>query len=214
MSKIPLVDIDKRNALLAKLAAMGMKLNSEGIFEFDEGDEFPRYVSLEDFFEGTVDTDTDFAVNIPDHPGNGAMYELLKSFRNREDVLDVVVGVLDAEGFQGHASPYWWIYSDHVVVISSIPEEDIVDHHESEVLHTVYSTSTSAKIRTWFTNLLSKTQNPYKDEHPSYTSEIIKTWFGKFYPDDVSKLPASEINTRYGIPQPPPGYSAYYLWWD
>ena len=73
-------------------------------------------VSLEEFFEGNDDAGS-IGYNLPDPPKPSEFYTLFKEIRNRKNVSDVLVEVLD------QSMPDEWPSAETVWIISSAPAD-------------------------------------------------------------------------------------------
>jgi len=105
--------MDKRDELIGKIRAQGFSL------PIRQNTPFPL-VSLEDFFQGNNDEGS-IGCNLLEHPGLDLFYKLLKGIRNRNDVQDVVVAIIEVE----EDFPDMWPFSDHVYIITSASQPEV-----------------------------------------------------------------------------------------
>jgi hypothetical protein len=119
-------DPERFKELLAKLAALDFKPvhdTESGWWTAGTGyDEPEPAVTLEDFFIGSPNNTGAFASNLPEHPGEDAIYALLQQMRARDDVQDLLVGVTQLE-FNGSEDD--WAYSDSLYIITTASALDI-----------------------------------------------------------------------------------------
>jgi hypothetical protein len=83
---------------------------------------FKPAVSLELFFNGNNDPGC-IGANLPDdeRPGLYGFYSVLKSIRERPDVIDVLILIHDTEGV-GDGS---WPFSEDVVILTSANKDEL-----------------------------------------------------------------------------------------
>ena len=75
-------------------------------------------VTLEEFFEGNDDPGS-IGYNLADPPEPREFYELLRQLRDREDVRDVRIEVMDLEDPEG------WPLTDTIWIITSAPPDTV-----------------------------------------------------------------------------------------
>ncbi|MDT2046527.1 hypothetical protein [Priestia flexa] len=68
-------------------------------------------VSLEEFFEGNEDEGS-IGCNLIDHPGVSFFYEVLLEIRNKENVQDVFVEIMEVEDEE------YWPFSERIYVLT------------------------------------------------------------------------------------------------
>jgi hypothetical protein len=73
-------------------------------------------VSLEDFFEGNIDEGS-IGCNLMEHPGIEKFYDVLLSIRNKDNVQDVLVEIMEIEDDEDY-----WAFSERIYVLTSIDE--------------------------------------------------------------------------------------------
>lgn len=73
-------------------------------------------VTLEDFFEGNNDEGS-IGCNLMGHPGVEKFYHVLLSIRNKDNVQDVLVEIMEVEDDEEY-----WAFSERIYVITSVDE--------------------------------------------------------------------------------------------
>lgn len=97
------MDQNKRKALINYIHSSG-SVHSE---------EFAPVVSLEQFFDGNDDLGS-IGCNLVDHPGPKEFYRILRSLRDRDDVLEVLVEIHEVE----EDDSTMWPFSERVFVVT------------------------------------------------------------------------------------------------
>ncbi|MFP5270145.1 hypothetical protein [Coleofasciculus sp.] len=103
----------KREELIEKIRAQGF------VLPIAQNPPFPL-VSLEDFFLGNEDYGS-IGCNLLEHPGLEQFFERLKFIRERQDVQDVLVAVIEIE----EDFPDMWPFSDHIYIITSASRTEV-----------------------------------------------------------------------------------------
>lgn len=78
-------------------------------------------VSLELFFEGNDDTGS-IGCNLLEHPGTEKFYSILKKIRDRENVQDVLIEIMEFDEDES-----MWPFSERVYIITSASKNEIRD---------------------------------------------------------------------------------------
>jgi hypothetical protein len=73
-------------------------------------------VTLEDFFEGNND-ESSIGCNLMEHPGIEKFYDVLLSIRNKDNVQDVLVEIMELEDDEDY-----WAFSERVYILGSVDE--------------------------------------------------------------------------------------------
>ncbi|MGN9913528.1 hypothetical protein ACTMTJ_38925 [Phytohabitans sp. LJ34] len=85
---------------------------------YDSADGPEPVVSLEMFFDGNNDIGS-IGCNLTEHPGPERFYAILRTIRDRADVLDVWVGISEV------MDDNEWPFSDHVYVVTTAAASEV-----------------------------------------------------------------------------------------
>ncbi len=137
------MDIEKRNALVVALG------------DLDAPDNYNDYVSLEAFFDGNDDPGSMWC-NLDEPPDTAdETYRFLRSIRERHDVADILVRVIQVEDGE-------WPFSDSVVIVTDesgmtvrswfekYPPDEVFEEDDAEYLSALGHPDTSKAIRLWW----------------------------------------------------------------
>lgn len=106
--------------------------------EHTEGDyTYPTpLVSIDDFFIGNPNTTGTFAANLPNHPGEDVIYQVLQWISARADVYGIWVGVIEAYP-EALNEVDGWAYADHLYIATHAHPDEIAawfgEHHPDEI---------------------------------------------------------------------------------
>jgi hypothetical protein len=76
-------------------------------------------VSVEDFFQGNEDEGS-IGCNLLEHPGVQTFYEVLLGIRNKENVQDVLVEIMEIEDDEEY-----WAFSERVYILADAEVTDV-----------------------------------------------------------------------------------------
>lgn len=79
----------------------------------------PPIVSLEDFFEGNSD-DSSIGCNLLEHPGIKTFYDVLQNIRNKENVQDVFIEIMELEENDEN-----WAFSERIYILTNAKKEEV-----------------------------------------------------------------------------------------
>lgn len=83
-------------------------------------------VTLEEFFDGNPNISASFASNLPDHPGEAALFDLFKQIREKPEVQGLWVHVIEMEiENEDEPTEFDWGYSDALVMMTSESVETV-----------------------------------------------------------------------------------------
>lgn len=79
----------------------------------------PPIVSLEDFFDGNSDEGS-IGCNLLEHPGIETFYNILLKIRERENVQDVLIEIMEIEDDEDY-----WAFSERLYILTSADSEAV-----------------------------------------------------------------------------------------
>ena len=105
--------IKSRNILIEKIKQQGLPFNMNN----------PRFIpllTLEDFFTENIDLGS-IGCNLINHPGLDIFFNILKEIRIKDNVIDVLVGIIEVE----ESDLTMWPFSDRIYIITTASKEMI-----------------------------------------------------------------------------------------
>lgn len=96
------------------------------LHDSQQSQELQPVVTLEEFFDDNPNVTASFASNLPDHPGEAALFDLFKQIRAKPEVQGLWVHVIQMEiEDENNLTEFDWGYSDALVMMTSESAETV-----------------------------------------------------------------------------------------